>query len=60
MSGHIEKRAKGGWTIVFEKGKNPISGKRERIYKSIKGSKREAERELHAMMQLLQINRTIH
>ena len=44
MKGHIEKRTKGTWTVVIDQGRNPISKKRDRIYKSVSGPKREAEK----------------
>ena len=41
MRGNIEKRSKTSWTVVIEKGKDPVTGKRDRIYKAVKGPKRE-------------------
>lgn len=54
MRGHIEKRGKGSWTVVIERGRNPITNKRERIYKSVTGPKREAEKLMNEMLYQLQ------
>ncbi len=54
MRGHLEKRSKGSWTIVIDRGKNPVTGKRERIYKSVEGPKREAEKVMTELLYQLQ------
>lgn len=54
MRGHLEKRSKGSWTIVIDRGKNPVTGKRERIYKSVEGPKREAEKVMNELLYQLQ------
>jgi integrase len=54
MRGHIEKRRKSSWTIVIDRGRNPITNKRERIYKSVTGPKREAEKLMNEMLYQLQ------
>jgi len=46
MPGHLEKRSKNSWTIVIDTGRDPQTKKRKRIYKSFRGTKREAEKEL--------------
>lgn len=46
MRGHIRKRAKNSWTLVVERGRDPVTGKRRQQWKSIKGSKKQAEAEL--------------
>jgi integrase len=54
MRGHLEKRSKGSWTIVIDRGKNPVTGKRERIKKAVKGPKREAEKVMNEILHKLQ------
>lgn len=54
MQGHIEKRRKDSWTIIIDTGKNPVTQKRDRIAKSVKGPKREAEKVLNEMLYQLQ------
>lgn len=43
MQGHIRKRGKRSWAVVIELGRDPVTGKRRQSWRSIKGSKREAE-----------------
>ncbi len=49
MRGHIRKRGS-SWTIVVDIGKDPVTKKRERLWRSVKGSKRDAERELNRIL----------
>lgn len=50
MKGHVEQRRPGSWTIVIEVGSDPVTGKRKRHLKTIRGTKREAEREMVALL----------
>ncbi len=50
MRGHIKKRSKDSWTIIVELGRDPITGKRKRHWQSLKGSKKDAERELSKIL----------
>ncbi len=43
MPGHIRKRGKESWTVVIDLGRDPQTGKRRRLWRSVKGAKREAE-----------------
>lgn len=47
VTGHIRKRTtKGGkasWQIILETDKDPITGKRQRMYQTVNGTKKEAE-----------------
>jgi integrase len=43
MQGHIRKRGKNSWAVVVELGRDPTTGKRRQTWRSVKGSKREAE-----------------
>ncbi len=45
MRGHIRKRGD-SWSIVVELGRDPVTGKRKQQWQSIKGTKKDAEREL--------------
>ncbi|MDD3889961.1 MAG: hypothetical protein PHT79_11605 [Syntrophomonadaceae bacterium] len=54
MEGHIEKRGKGSWTVVIDQGRNAISNKRKRIYRSVTGPKREAEKVMTELLYQLQ------
>lgn len=46
MRGHIRKRSKDSWTIVVERGRDPVTGKRRQLWKTVKGTKKHAEAEL--------------
>ncbi len=50
MAGTIKKRAKGSYTIWWDEGRDPLSGKRRQRNKSIKGTKRNAEAELRKIL----------
>ncbi len=43
MPGHIRKRGKDSWTVVIDLGRDPTTGKRKQLWRSVKGTKREAE-----------------
>ncbi len=43
MQGHIRKRGKGSWTVVVDLGRDPASGKRRQLWRSVAGTKKEAE-----------------
>jgi integrase len=43
MQGHIRKRGKGSWTVVVELGRDPQTAKRRQLWRSVKGTKKEAE-----------------
>jgi len=50
MRGHLLKRGKGSYTIVFELGRDPSTGKRKQQWVSIKGTKRDAEKRLAELL----------
>lgn len=54
MQGHLEKRGKDTWTIVIDTGKNPITNKRDRIRKAVKGTKPEVQKVMNEMLHKLQ------
>lgn len=43
MRGNIRKRAKGTWTLTVDLGLDPVTGKRRQTYRTVKGTKKEAE-----------------
>ena len=47
---HLRKRGKKKWQIVIEKDRDPVTGERKRIYKTINGTKREAEKVMRKMV----------
>lgn len=50
MKGHIRQRSKGSWTIWVDLGRDPGTGKRKQQTFTIRGSKRDAERELRTVL----------
>jgi integrase len=46
MRGHIRQRSKGSWSIVIDVGRDPETGKRRQQWYTVKGTKKDAEREL--------------
>ena len=43
MQGHITKRGTNSYTVVINLGRDPLTGKRRQLWRSIKGTKRDAE-----------------
>lgn len=43
MQGHIRKRSKDSWTVVVELGRDPLTGNRRQTWRSVKGTKRDAQ-----------------
>ena len=54
MRGHIKQRSKGSWSIVIDVGKDTETGKRKQHWHTIKGTKRDAQRELNEMLASLE------
>ncbi len=48
--GHIRKRGKSSWEVKLDLGRDPLTGKRTTKYRSVCGSKRDAERELRRQL----------
>lgn len=49
MKGHIRKRGK-NWAFVIELGRDPHTGKRRQKWQTVKGSRKDAERELRSAL----------
>ncbi len=43
MQGHIRRRGKGSWTVVVDLGRDPDSGKRRQLWRTVHGRKKDAE-----------------
>jgi integrase len=50
MKGHIRQRSKGSWTIWVDLGRDPETGKRKQQTLTVRGGKKDAERELRAIL----------
>ncbi|MFC1913133.1 tyrosine-type recombinase/integrase [Chloroflexota bacterium] len=53
MRGHIVKRARNSYSIVFDSGKDPATGRRKQHWASIIGSKKDAEKKLAELLHQL-------
>lgn len=60
MRGHIRKRAKDSWTVVVERGRDPITGKRRQLWKTVKGTKKQAEAELARLISSVESGSDVH
>lgn len=60
MRGHIRKRSKDSWTIVVERGRDPVSGKRRQLWKTVKGTKKQAEAELARLISSVESGSDVH
>ena len=43
MQGHIRKRSTDSWSVVVNMGRDPRTGKRKQLWRTVRGTKREAE-----------------
>ena len=49
--GHIRPRGKGAWELKFDVGHDPLTGRRVTKYATVKGPKRDAQRELRRRLE---------
>ena len=56
MKGHIKQRSKGSWTIWVDLGRDPETGKRKQQTLTVRGSKKDAERELRDILTRIEGN----
>ena len=54
MKGHIKQRSKGSWTLWIELGRDVETGKRRQQTITVHGNKKDAERELRAVLTRLE------
>lgn len=54
MRGHITKRGKDSWAIVIYTGRDPQSGRKQYKWHSVKGTKKQAEKEMAALINSLE------
>ncbi|MFW6047419.1 MAG: tyrosine-type recombinase/integrase [Candidatus Woesearchaeota archaeon] len=53
---HLRKRGKKKWQIVIELDRDPMTGKRKRKYKTINGTKKEAEKKMAELIRKYENN----
>lgn len=54
MRGHITKRGTNSWSIVLYTGRDPQTGKKQYKWHSVKGTKKQAEKELATLINRLE------
>jgi integrase len=54
MRGHLVKRGSDSWSIVIYTGRDPQTGKKQYRWHSIKGTKKQAEKELTTLLNRLE------
>ena len=50
MNGHIRARGPGAWELKYDVGRDPKTGKRATKYKTVRGKKSDAQRELRNLL----------
>ena len=50
MKGHLRQRSKGSWTLWVDLGRDLETGKRKQQLLTVRGNKKDAERELRAVL----------
>src|SRR5687768_16124208 len=53
-TGHLTQRTPGSWTLVINLGRDPATGKRKQKWKTIRGTKRQAQAELTRLLAEIQ------
>jgi integrase len=54
MRGNIRRRAQGSWTIQIYAGKDPATGKKRYVSRTVRGSKKDAENALAGLIRALE------
>jgi integrase len=49
-AGHIRQRGPNAWQLKYEAGSDPLTGKRITMYKTVRGTKRDAQRALRELL----------
>jgi integrase len=49
-AGHIRQRGRNSWELKYDAARDPITGKRAVKFKTVRGSKRDAQRELRKVL----------
>jgi len=54
MRGSIRQRSKVSWEVCIDTGRDPATGKRQRHFESVKGTKRVAQQRMHELLHTLE------
>jgi integrase len=52
-TGHLRSRSPGSWELKFDRGRDPVTGARRIQYRTVRGSRRDAQRELRRLLSAL-------
>ena len=50
MSGSLRQKTRGVWEVRFDGGRDPLTGRRRQISRSVRGSKRDAQQVMNALV----------
>src|SRR6516164_6565284 len=54
-TGHIRRRTPGSWALRYSLGRDPATGKRQTITTTVKGCRKDAEKELRRLLRTLDV-----
>jgi len=54
MKGSIRQRSKGSWEITIDTGRDSATGKRQRHFESLRGTKKVAQQRMHELLHTLE------
>ncbi|MGA8017173.1 MAG: site-specific integrase [Candidatus Dormiibacterota bacterium] len=54
MRGSVRRRGKGAWELTLELAQDPVTGERQRRFVTVRGTRRDAERELAARIHAIE------
>src|SRR6516164_6967590 len=55
-TGHIRERSPGSWELRYSLGRDPATGKRRIATATVRGGRRDAEKELRRLLRRLDLN----
>ncbi len=50
MKGHIRPRGEGSWALILDVGRDPATGRRQQKWHTVRGTKRDAQREMARLL----------
>ena len=57
MSGTLREKTPGNWEVRFEAGRDPVTGRRRQLSRSVLGNKRKAQETLNSLVAAAQSGR---
>ncbi|MFZ2081198.1 MAG: site-specific integrase, partial [Xanthobacteraceae bacterium] len=59
-TGHIRQRAPASWELRYSLGRDPATGKRRMVTATVRGKRRDAEKELRRLLRTLDLNEHVN